>query len=153
MLLFVLLSPPFSSFPSSSSFSLLFLLLSSSTSYFPLSYAHLVYLMLFFEKDYASYIKLLLLLCQKSLTARCRFTGFSLKCSAFGTSLVVRWFRVPLSIQGTWVWSLVWELSSHMPRETQPVWAMITEPMHLNEKSFKRQQRSRVPQVRLNAAK
>ena len=26
-----------------------------------------------------------------------------------GTSLVVQWLRVHLSMQGTWVWSLVWE--------------------------------------------
>ena len=31
-------------------------------------------------------------------------------------SLVVQWLRICLSMQGTWVRSLVWELRSHMPQ-------------------------------------
>ena len=30
------------------------------------------------------------------------------------TCLLVQWLRIPLSMQGTQVWSLVWELGSHM---------------------------------------
>ena len=33
-----------------------------------------------------------------------------------GTSLVVQWLRIHLPMQGTQVWSLVWELRSHMPQ-------------------------------------
>ena len=33
-----------------------------------------------------------------------------------GTSLVVQWLRICLPMQGMWVWSLVEELISHMPR-------------------------------------
>ena len=33
-----------------------------------------------------------------------------------GTSLVVQWLRVCLAMWGMWVWSLVVELRSHMPR-------------------------------------
>ena len=33
------------------------------------------------------------------------------------TSLVVQWLRLCLPMQGVWVWSLVWELSSHMPHD------------------------------------
>ena len=32
-----------------------------------------------------------------------------------GTSLAVQWLRLPLPMQGVWVWSLVGELRSHMP--------------------------------------
>ena len=33
-----------------------------------------------------------------------------------GTSLVAQWLKVHQSMQGTWVWSLVGELRSHIPR-------------------------------------
>ena len=33
-----------------------------------------------------------------------------------GTSLVVQWLRICLAMQGTWIWSLVGELRSHMPQ-------------------------------------
>ena len=33
-----------------------------------------------------------------------------------GSSLVVQWLRLHLPMQGVQVWSLVWELNSHMPR-------------------------------------
>ena len=33
-----------------------------------------------------------------------------------GTSLVVQWLRIHLSMQRAWVWSLVGELRSHMPQ-------------------------------------
>ena len=33
-----------------------------------------------------------------------------------GTSLVVQWSRTHLPVQGTQVWSLVWEQRSHMPK-------------------------------------
>ena len=32
-----------------------------------------------------------------------------------GTPLVVQWWRICLAKQGIWVWSLVWELRSHLP--------------------------------------
>ena len=32
-----------------------------------------------------------------------------------GSSLVVQWLRIQLTMQGTWVQSLVMELRSHMP--------------------------------------
>ena len=35
--------------------------------------------------------------------------------SGAGTSLVVRWLRIYLPVQGMWVRSLVWELRFHMP--------------------------------------
>ena len=34
-----------------------------------------------------------------------------------GTSLAVQWLIIQLDMQGTWVWSLVRELRSHMPME------------------------------------
>ena len=34
----------------------------------------------------------------------------------WGTSLIVQWLRICLTIYGTWVWSLVKELRSHMPQ-------------------------------------
>ena len=36
--------------------------------------------------------------------------------TSIGTSLVVLWLRFHLPVQGLWVWSLVRELGSHMPR-------------------------------------
>ena len=38
----------------------------------------------------------------------------SKKRNSLGTSLMVQWLRIHLAIQGTRVWSLVWELRSHM---------------------------------------
>ena len=32
-----------------------------------------------------------------------------------GTSSVVQWLRIHLPMQGTWVWSLAWELRYHIP--------------------------------------
>ena len=37
-----------------------------------------------------------------------------------GISPVRQWLRICLSMQGTWVWSLVRELRSHMPGATKP---------------------------------
>ena len=42
-----------------------------------------------------------------------------------GTTLLIQWLRICLPMQGTQVWSLVWELRSHMPRGNQ---ATTTEP-------------------------
>ena len=39
-----------------------------------------------------------------------------LKLISPGTSLVVQWLRLHLPVQGVWVWSLIRELSSHLPR-------------------------------------
>ena len=39
-----------------------------------------------------------------------------LKRNVGGTSLVVQWLRLRLPMQGVWVRSLVWELTSHMPQ-------------------------------------
>ena len=38
----------------------------------------------------------------------------SFKIPFTGTSLVVQWLRIPITMQGTWVRSLVRELRSHM---------------------------------------
>lgn len=56
------------------------------------------------------------------------------------TSFVVQWLRICLLMQGTWVWSLVRELRSHIPQSTTT-----------REKPS--QQRSHVPQLRPNGAK
>ena len=37
------------------------------------------------------------------------FSRHSLKKYLLRTSLVVQWWRIHLPVQGTWVWSLVWE--------------------------------------------
>ena len=40
---------------------------------------------------------------------------FMLKCPCVGTSLVVQWLRLHLSMQGTWVRFLIREIRFHMP--------------------------------------
>ena len=35
-----------------------------------------------------------------------------------GMSLVFQWLRICLAMPGTWVWSLVGELGSHVPRSS-----------------------------------
>ena len=47
-----------------------------------------------------------------------------------GTSLVVQWLRIHLLINGTWVWSLVWKLRSHMLQRNQRAQApQVEKPM------------------------
>ena len=75
----------------------------------------------------------------------CWSHGFGLGCSVRGrgmtrkwagnwtwTSLVVQWIRICLPMQGTWVWSLVWE-DSTCHRITKPVhhnyWASVLQPL------------------------
>ena len=53
----------------------------------------------------------------------------------FGASLVVQWLRICLPMQGTWVWSLVWE-DPTCRGATKPVchnyWACSLEPTSHN---------------------
>ena len=42
------------------------------------------------------------------------FHPCSVKMVLLGTSLVIQWLRLPLPMQGVWIWSLVGELRSHM---------------------------------------
>ena len=46
-----------------------------------------------------------------------------IKISYLGASLVAQWLRIHLPMQGTWVWSLVWE---------DPTCRRATKPMHHN---------------------
>ena len=52
-----------------------------------------------------------------------------------GTSLVAQWLRIRLPMQGTWVWSLVWE-DPTCRRATKPVrheyWACALKPANHN---------------------
>ena len=41
--------------------------------------------------------------------------------SLLGTSLVVQWLWICLPVQGTWVWSMVEELRSHMPQDNSAI--------------------------------
>ena len=75
--------------------------------------------------------------------------GFFPKNNYLGTSLVVQWLRICLATQGKWIWSLVGELRSHMPRGNDPKYCnerahlphllspctTIRESMCLNERS------------------
>ena len=45
-----------------------------------------------------------------------------------GTSLMIQWLRICLPMQGTWVWSLVRELRSHMPQGNK---ACVQQPRSL----------------------
>ena len=62
--------------------------------------------------------------------------------SLLGTSLLVQWLGIWLPMQGTWIWSLVGKLTSHMPQGNLSPCATTTEPLHHME-------RSHMPQLRL----
>ena len=60
--------------------------------------------------------------------------------SQSGTSLVVQWLRIRLPVPGTWVWSLVRELRSHMPQGNywaHPLWS----PRHNKREAHELQQK------------
>ena len=50
------------------------------------------------------------------------------------TSLVVQWLRICLAMQGTWVWSLVRELRSHMPRSNEARLSPLESPCATTKK-------------------
>ena len=53
--------------------------------------------------------------------------------NTLGTSLVVQWLRILLSMQGTLVESLVRELRFHMPWDNQAYVLQQEKPAHHNE--------------------
>ena len=61
-----------------------------------------------------------------------------------GTTLVIQWLRICLPMQGTRVWSLVWELRSHLPRGNQ---ATTTKSKYHNYKSLHALEPACVPQL------
>ena len=72
-----------------------------------------------------------------------------LRNSKQGTFLVVQWLRIHLVMQGTWVWSLVGELRSHMS------WDLAHSGAHMEPEWMIRmlQQRCYMLQLRPDAAK
>ena len=44
---------------------------------------------------------------------------FSLRAQPLGTSLATQWLRLYLPMQGVWIWSLVGELRTHMPKKQE----------------------------------
>ena len=78
-----------------------------------------------------------------------------LEVAGSGTSLVVPWLRIHLSMQSTWVWPLVWDLRSHMLRITKPgncnyrvsepqlesLWATVQIPLANTLKGIKRERK------------
>ena len=71
-----------------------------------------------------------------------------------GTSLVVQWLRTCLSMQGTWVWSLVRELRSHMPWGNQACTPQLPSPhASAREKPVHGNKGVRIPQLTPDTAK
>ena len=101
-----------------------------------------------------------------------RTEWYTVSLSEDGTSQVVQWLRIPLSMQVVWVWPLAGKLRSRIPWGKKPTcrnyWARVPgalveqllnpctvtrESLLCNERSHMRQCRPHVPQLRRNTVK
>ena len=74
----------------------------------------------------------------------------SIKEKLLGTPLAVKWLRIHLVMQGTWVWALIQKLGSHMPwgmPGSHSCWACAPEPTHCSYWSHAQNPRSATREV------